>query len=49
MTQKTRKIGLGVMGLHDMLIQLELPMVKRGPERIGDVMRFIRAEAETAP
>jgi len=49
MTQKTRKIGLGIMGMHDMLIQLELPYgSKDGRTASADVMRFIRQEAETA-
>ena len=49
MTQKTRKIGLGIMGLHDMLIQLELPYGSReGREASAGVMRFIRDEAEKA-
>ncbi len=49
MTQKTRKIGLGIMGLHDMLIQLELPYAsKEGREAAAEVMAFIRKEAELA-
>jgi len=49
MTQKTRKIGLGIMRMHDMLIQLELPYgSKQGRTASADVMRFIRQEAETA-
>jgi len=49
MTQKTRKVGLGIMGLHDMLIQLELPYASEGGRKASaDVMQFIRREAETA-
>ena len=49
MTQKTRKIGLGIMGLHDMLIQLELPYgSEEGREAAAEVMAFIRREAEQA-
>jgi ribonucleoside-diphosphate reductase alpha chain len=49
MTQKTRKVGLGIMGLHDMLIQLELPYAsEEGRQASADVMQFIRREAETA-
>ena len=47
MTLKTRKIGLGIMGLHDMLIQLEIPYGSdKGREVSGKVMRFIRDAAE---
>lgn len=47
MTQKTRKVGLGVMGMHDMLIQLQLPYgAEKGREASAAVMRFIRQEAE---
>ena len=49
MTQKTRKIGLGIMGLHDMLIRLELPYAsEEGRAAASEVMAFIRAEAEAA-
>lgn len=49
MTQKTRKIGLGIMGLHDMLIQLQLPYSSQeGREAAAEVMAFIRKEAEQA-
>lgn len=49
MTQKTRKIGLGVMGLHDMLIQLGLPYSsEEGRQSSAEVMRFIHQEAEAA-
>ncbi len=49
MTQKTRKIGLGIMGLHDMLIQLRLPYASReGRAAAAEVMAFIRKEAEQA-
>ncbi len=49
MTQKTRKIGLGIMGLHDMLIQLQLPYASQeGREAAAEVMAFIRKEAEQA-
>lgn len=49
MTQKTRKIGLGIMGMHDMLIQLELPYAStKGRDACAGVMRFVRDEAEQA-
>jgi len=47
MTLKTRKIGMGIMGLHDMLIQLETPYGdEKGRILAGKVMRFIRDTAE---
>jgi ribonucleoside-diphosphate reductase alpha chain len=47
MTLKTRKIGLGIMGLHDMLIGLEIPYGSdEGRQMAAEVMRFIRREAE---
>ncbi|MEN8190604.1 MAG: adenosylcobalamin-dependent ribonucleoside-diphosphate reductase [Thermodesulfobacteriota bacterium] len=49
MTLKTRKIGLGIMGLHDMLIQLELSYgSEEGRELSAEVMNFIREVAEEA-
>ncbi len=49
MTQKTRKVGLGIMGMHDMLIQLELPYGSdEGRNCSAKVMQFIRDEAEKA-
>lgn len=47
MTLKTRKIGMGIMGLHDMLIQLEVPYgSNQGREVSAAVMAFIRDAAE---
>jgi ribonucleoside-diphosphate reductase alpha chain len=47
MTLKTRKIGMGIMGLHDMLIQLETPYnSKEGRAVSARVMSFIRESAE---
>ena len=49
MTRKTRKVGLGIMGLHDMLIQLELPYgSEEGRAAAAEAMAFIRREAEAA-
>lgn len=49
MTHKTRKIGLGIMGMHDMLIGLEIPYGdEKGRVAAAGVMRFIREEAEKA-
>lgn len=49
MTKKTRKIGLGIMGLHDMLIQLEHSYGSTGGRYLASiVMQFIRDEAEIA-
>ncbi|MCL1980447.1 MAG: adenosylcobalamin-dependent ribonucleoside-diphosphate reductase, partial [Proteobacteria bacterium] len=49
MTQKTRKVGLGIMGLHDMLIQLGLPYgSEEGRQTAAELMAFIRKEAEAA-
>ena len=47
MTLKTRKIGLGIMGMHDMLIQLAIPYGSaEGREICAKVMQFIRDAAE---
>ncbi|EKD40262.1 MAG: hypothetical protein ACD_75C00117G0004 [uncultured bacterium] len=47
MTLKTRKIGMGIMGLHDMLIQVETPYASdEGRALAGKVMRFIRDTVE---
>ncbi|MEN8200106.1 MAG: adenosylcobalamin-dependent ribonucleoside-diphosphate reductase [Thermodesulfobacteriota bacterium] len=47
MTLKTRKIGMGIMGLHDMLIQLGLPYgSEEGRNQAAEVMAFIREKAE---
>jgi ribonucleoside-diphosphate reductase alpha chain len=47
MTLKTRKIGLGIMGMHDMLIQLSVPYgSEEGRALCAEVMRFIRDTAE---
>ncbi len=49
MTQKTRKVGLGVMGMHDMLIMMEIPYgSEQGRETSASVMQFIRDEAAGA-
>jgi ribonucleoside-diphosphate reductase alpha chain len=46
MTKKTRKIGLGVMGYADMLLELGVPYdSERALEVVEDVMGFIQAEA----
>ncbi len=47
MTLKTRKIGLGIMGLHDMLIQLEIPYGSdEGRKLSGEIMQFVRDISE---
>jgi ribonucleoside-diphosphate reductase alpha chain len=47
MTLKTRKIGMGVMGLHDMLIQLAIPYGSEEGRLISaKVMQFVRDTAE---
>lgn len=47
MTLKTRKIGMGIMGLHDMLIQLAVPYgCEDGRKIASEVMSFIRDKAE---
>jgi len=48
-TKKTRKIGLGVMGFADMLIQLGIPYDSEESLQVGsDIMRFIHDEAGKA-
>ncbi len=47
MTLKTRKIGLGVMGMHDLLIQLAVPYgSEEGRTLCAKIMKFIRDAAE---
>ncbi len=46
MTLKTRKIGMGIMGLHDMLIQLKTPYASEEGRKIAsEVMAFIKEKA----
>ncbi len=48
-TKRTRKIGLGVMGFADMLIQLGIPYDSEEALQVAsDVMRFINEEAVKA-
>jgi len=48
-TKKTRKIGLGVMGFADMLIQLGIPYDSEEALQVAaDVMQFINEEAHKA-
>ena len=49
-TLKTRKIGLGIMGLHDMLIQMEIPYgSEAGISAAACIMEFIqRISRETS-
>jgi ribonucleoside-diphosphate reductase alpha chain len=47
MVEKTRKVGLGVMGFADMLAQLEIPYNSEKAIKIGEqVMKFISEEAK---
>ncbi len=49
MTFHTRKIGLGIMGFADMLIQLGIPYDSQEAIEIGrKLMRFIKEEADAA-
>ena len=49
MTRKTRKVGLGVMGFADMLLQLGIPYdSERALEIVEDVMGYIQTEATKA-
>lgn len=49
MVRKTRKLGLGIMGLHDMLIKMEVPYAsEEGRELAAKVMQFVQDEAHLA-
>jgi ribonucleoside-diphosphate reductase alpha chain len=49
MTRKTRKVGLGVMGFADMLLQMRIPYDSEAGIAVAtDVMRFINEEATKA-
>lgn len=46
MVRKTRKLGLGIMGLHDMLIKMEFPYAsEEGRELAANVMQIVHEEA----
>ena len=45
-TKNTRKLGLGIAGLHDLLIKLGIPYdTEEGREAAGDIMNFINSKA----
>lgn len=45
-TKRTRKIGLGVMGFHDMLLKLGLPYDSKGALQVGErLMKFVTTTA----
>lgn len=49
MTKSTRKIGLGVMGFADLLIQLSIPYDSAAALKIGqELMQFIQKHAQAA-
>jgi len=49
MTKKTRKIGLGVMGFADMLIELAVPYDSEEALKVAtEIMRFVHDEATKA-
>jgi ribonucleoside-diphosphate reductase alpha chain len=49
MTKKTRKIGLGVMGFADMLIELAVPYDSEEALKVAaEIMRFVQDEAGKA-